>query len=495
MFPPHSNEPNRVSTGVPGLDRVLNGGLPRNRLYLIEGAPGTGKTTLAINFLLEGKNQGQRGLYISLSESKEELESVAASHGWDITGIDLYEMDAAEGRFSPEEQYTLLHPDEVELAETTKHVFELVEKVKPDRVVFDSLSEMRLLARDPLRYRRQILSLKHFFAGRKITILLLDDLTSGPNDLQLQSIAHGVIQLNRLGQEYGVSRRFLNVVKLRGAEFQDGSHDYAIRRGGLEVFPRLVAADFRNKRARQMVSSGVKELDNLLGGGLGRGASTLVLGPAGSGKSNLVTQYVHSILKQGEAVRCYVFEESQERLLSRAHSVGLDLTEFLASGQLRIRQLDPAEISPGEFGSTLQTEVEKNDVSTIVIDSLSGYVNAMPNERFLLIQMHELLSYLNNRGVLTLLTLAQHGLLGQMSSPVDLSYLADTLLLLRYFETKGEVRQAISVIKKREGSHERTIREFKITSEGIRVGHALTKLSRRINGNSTLRRDKRAASK
>lgn len=471
-----------ISTGVAGLDEVLFGGLQPNRLYLIEGAPGTGKTTFSLQFLLAGLERGERCLYVTLSETREELFEVAGSHGWNIEGLDLYEMKEAHSDFRTEDQYSVLPPDEVELTETTQQVFELVEKIQPDRIVFDSASELRLLARDPLRYRRQILAFKHFFAGRKSTVFLLDDLTGPENDRQLQSIAHGVIRLDRLGKEYGISRRFLSIVKLRGANFRDGAHDYSIRRGGIIVYPRLVAAEYRKELDRGYLPSGVPELDALVGGGLDQGTSTLILGPVGSGKSTIATQYVYSAAKQNRKAACYLFEESRDRFLNRAAGIGIDLRSFEEDGRLLLRPIDPAEISPGEFTAHLRHAVEESGVQVVLIDSLTGYLNAMPNERFLIVQMHEILSYLNNRGVLTMLTLPQHGFVGQMTSQVDLSYMTDTIMLLRYFEAAGEVRQALSVIKRREGHHERTIREFTITSEGIRMGQPLREFSGVLTG-------------
>jgi circadian clock protein KaiC len=473
---------NPISTGVGGLDEILFGGLQPNRLYLIEGSPGTGKTTFSLQFLLAGLERHERCLYVTLSETREELFEVAESHGWNIEGLDLYEMKEAHADFRTEDQYSVLPPDEVELTETTQQVFELVEKIQPDRIVFDSASELRLLARDPLRYRRQILAFKHFFAGRKSTVFLLDDLTGPENDRQLQSIAHGVIRLDRLGKEYGVSRRFLSIIKLRGAHFRDGVHDYSIRRGGIVVFPRLVAAEYRNEIDRKILPSGVAQLDALVGGGLDMGASALILGPVGAGKSTIATQYVNNALRLDIKAVCYLFEESRERFLHRAAGIGIDLKPFERDGRLLFRPIDPAEISPGEFTSHLRHAVEEAGVQVVLIDSLTGYLNAMPNERFLIVQMHEILSYLNNRGVLTLLTLPQHGFVGQMTSPVDLSYMTDTIMLLRYFESAGQVKQALSVIKRREGIHERTIREFTITSEGIRMGQPLHEFSGVLTG-------------
>jgi circadian clock protein KaiC len=473
-----------VSTGVPGLDRILCGGLPANHLYLIEGDPGTGKTTLALQFLLEGFRVGERGLYVTLSETKSELLSVAASHGWSLDGIGLFELASLEQRLQAAEQYTVFHPSDVELSETTKRICEEVERIQPARVVFDSLSEVRLLARDPLRYRRQVLALKQFFAGRRCTVLLLDDRTSKETDLQLQSIAHGVIRMERMAVEYGGTRRRLTAAKMRGLQFREGFHDFSIQPGGLVVYPRMVAAENKapqNSKAgaqREEAKSGIAELDALLGGGVHYGTSTLVLGPAGSGKSTLLTQYAVALATRGERVACYLFEETRENFLERSSGLGLDLRAQVENGRVRLEQIDPAEISPGEFSHRVRTAVEgemgNNAARVVVIDSLNGYLNAMPSESFLLIQMHELLTYLNERGVLTLMILAQHGLVGSaMQTPVDVTYLADTVLVLRYFEAFGEVKLAIAVIKKRTGGHERSIREFHISPDGLQIGRPL----------------------
>lgn len=464
----------RASTGIEGLDQILLGGFPRHRLYLVEGAPGTGKTTLALQFLLKGRELGERSLYVTLSETNEELAGVAESHGWSLDGIDLYELKAAATRLKTEEEYTVFHPEDAELTDTIQDVYQQVENIKPSRVVFDSTSEMRLLARDPLRYRRQILALKQFLAGRKCTVLLLDDMTATDHDLQLQSISHGVLTLERLGQEYGRFRRQLSVVKLRGAAFQEGCHDYTILKGGLSVFPRLIAAEYRRDHDRSGIRSGIPELDGLLGGVLHRGTSTLIIGPAGSGKSTLASAYLRAAADSGEHAVAYVFDEGPATLLDRMKALGMDLKEHVAAGKIRIQQIDPAELSPGQFSHELRKDVEQEGAGVVVIDSLNGYLNAMPNERFLLVHMHEILSYLAEKGTVTVLTMAQHGLVGSaMQSPVDVSYLADALIMLRFFEFDGGVRRAISTIKNRKGAHENTIREFRLTAEGIRIGEPL----------------------
>ena len=472
-----------VKTGIPGLDEVLPGGLPANRLYLVEGMPGTGKTTLALQFLLEGRRSGERGLYVTLSETKEELLQVAESHGWSLDGIDLYELGASQARLEPEQEYTVFHPEEVELTETAQHVHAEVERIKPMRVVFDSLSEMRLLSREPLRYRRQILSLKQFFAGRNCTVLLLDDTVGRNSDLQLQSISHGVLSLERLGQEYGNSRRRLNVVKLRGAKFRDGYHDYLIETGGIRVFPRLVAADARRDRVGSVFSSGIPELDALLGGGLSTGTSTLITGPAGSGKSCLAGAYLRAAAQQGHYATAYIFEETRQTFLDRMAGINMDVAGYIDAGLAAVRQVDPAELSPGEMSSRLRSEVEEKNAKVVILDSLNGYVNALPNERFLLAQLHETLSYLAEYDVVTILLAAQKGTIGPMGTDSDASYLADTLILLRFFENHGALKKAISVVKHRKSSHEDTIREMQITPKGIRIGQVLDEFRGVLSGN------------
>jgi circadian clock protein KaiC len=465
-----------MATGVEGLDSILAGGLPTDRIYLIEGEPGTGKTTLALQFLMEGERRGEAGLYITLSETKEELRAVAASHGWSLDGFHIYEMVPLEDSLKPEEQYTIFHPSEVELSETTSAVLEEVERIRPRRVVFDSLSEMRLLAREPLRFRRQILALKQYFAGRRSTVLLLDDKVADGKELQVESIAHGVISLEHLAVEYGAERRRLRVIKLRGSRFRGGYHDFNIETGGVRVFPRLVAAEHRQVAAQESVRSGVAELDALLGGGLDRGTSTLVIGPAGSGKSSLASQFAVAAAERGERAAVFIFDELRETFVMRAEGMGIGVRKFVDTGLLTLQQVDPAELSPGEFAHAVWRVAEGDGgAGVVVIDSLNGYLNAMPEERFLTLHMHELLTYLNQQGVVTLLIMAQHGFLGSaMQTPVDVSYLADTVLMLRYFEAGGAVRRALSVVKKRTGTHENTIREMEVTSEGIRVGRVLT---------------------
>jgi circadian clock protein KaiC len=478
------------STGTTGLDQILGGGFTPNRLYLIEGDPGAGKTTLALCYLLEGAKQGETGLYVTLSETREEIESVAQSHGWSVDAIRIVELIASEENLTPDSQYTMYHPSETELGETTKKVLEEVERVKPRRVVFDSLSELRLLAQSPLRYRRQILALKQFFAGRKCTVLLLDDRTADESDLQVHSIAHGVLTLEQLSPEYGAERRRLRVVKLRGKAYKGGFHDFTIVRGGLDVFPRLVAADHQHAFKRDKVPSGVKPLDDLLGGGLDRGTSTLIMGPAGSGKSTVAVQYVVAAAARGDHAAIFAFDESRETLLARSAALGMDLRTHIDSGLVTVQQVDPAEMSPGEFVHAVRDQVEQSQCRIVVIDSLNGYMNAMPEERFLTIQLHELLTYLGHKGVTTILVVAQHGLMGStMQSPVDVSYLADSVILTRYFEFRGRVKKAVSVVKKRSGAHEETIRELRVGKGGITVGTPLENLHGVLTGVPSFARD------
>ncbi|MCY1213797.1 Circadian clock protein kinase hypothetical protein [compost metagenome] len=463
-----------IKVGVPGLDDVLGGGLTANRLYLIEGTPGAGKTTIALQFLLEGARRGEPVLYVTLSETAEELQGVARSHGWDLSGIDVREMLPSEAALEPDEQYTMFHPSEVELSETTLRILSDVDVIKPTRVVFDSLSELRLLAGSSLRYRRQILALKQFFSGRQCTVMLLDDMTAMKHDLQVQSIAHAVVRLEQNHSDYGTARRRLLVSKYRGQRFRGGYHDYRIERGGLRVFPRLVASEHAAALNQPRIPSGLEALDILLGGGIERGTSTLFVGAPGTGKSTVAVQFALAAAQRGECAALFIFDEGIQTLRTRCESMGMPLSQYIDSGHVLVRQVDPAELSPGEFVHLIRLAVTESKAAVVVIDSLNGYLNAMPDERFLIAQLHELLSYLGQAGVATLLVGAQHGLIGmQMQTPVDASYLADAVVLLRYFELDGEVRQAISVLKKRGGAHERTIRDFSMTATGLRVGEPL----------------------
>ena len=462
----------RIRTGIGGLDDILGGGLTKHRVYLVEGTPGTGKTTLSLQFLLEGVRGGETCLYVTLSETADELSAVAATHGWSLEKLCLFEL-VNQGELDPDREQTILHPSEVELGETTREVMKRVEELRPSRVVFDSLSEMRLLAENPLRYRRQILALKQFFASRDCTVLMLDDRTSDPNDLQLHSIAHGVISLEQAPRDFGAERRRLRVVKMRGIKFRGGYHDFILDRGGLSVFPRLVAAEHATEFSSDVASSGNDRLDQFLGGGLMAGTNTLLIGPSGVGKTTTAVFCMRAALDRGEKATYFLFDEGIKTLFVRSKALGMDLTPYIERGVLDIQQIDPAELSPGEFTSRARVAVEESGSSFVCIDSLNAYLQAMPGEQFLLLQMHELLNYLNQSGVTTLLILGQHGLIGDVRSDIDLSYLSDAILLFRFFEANAEVRTAISVVKSRTSSHERSIRELKLSARGLEVGEAL----------------------
>lgn len=476
--PDHSSTPAaraetpRARLGIPGLDQVLGGGLPRDHLYLIDGDPGTGKTTLALQFLLDGRVEGERGLYITLSETADELRGTAASHGWSLEGIEIFELASTEQ--TDGEAYTLFHPAEIELNRTVETVLAVVDRIAPARVVFDSLSEMRLIARDPLRFRRQILALKQFFVGRGSTVLLLDDRSAPEGDRHLHSIAHGVVSLEHLATEYGSERRRLQVAKLRGLQFRGGYHDFRIRTGGLDVFPRILTETRRRQSLGQELRSGSGELDRLVGGGLPGGTSTLISGAAGTGKSVLSTQYALAAVASGARARYYLFDERMPTFEHRAAQLEMNVADPIADGRLTLRQIEPTAISPGEFADEIRSAVEEDDIGLVVIDSINGYMQAMPSERLLAVQVHELLSYMADRGVSTIMTLVQHGAFGgPVGDAADVSYLADTVILLRYFEHAGAVRQAISVVKKRAGFHERAIRECRVDRGGFRVGEPL----------------------
>ncbi len=472
----------RLSTGIPGLDDILCGGFDAERLYLIEGEPGTGKTTIALQFLLEGTARGEKGLYVTLSESERELRLVAKRHGWPLDDISVFELVPPEASLDPERELTLFHPAELELSETSQLIFDRVNEIQPLRVVFDSLSEMRLLAQNSLRYRRQILALKHFFAGRRCTVLLLDDFSSQEGDFHLHSIAHGVITLQQLALDYGAERR---VKKMRGIKFRGGYHDFIIQTGGVKVFPRLVAAEHHKAFVGEATGSGSSELDALVGEGLERGTSALLVGAAGVGKSSIAVTYAVNAARRGERAAIFAFDEGLGTLMARAAGLGVPLQNYIDQGLISVQQIDPAEMSPGEFAQLVRDAVTQRNVQMLLIDSLNGYLNAMPDERFLVLQMHELLSYLNQVGVVTIMVLAQHGLLGHMKTPADLSYLSDSIIMLRYFEAEGRVRRAISVLKKRSGKHEDAIREFQLTSEGLKVGPPLTQFSGIFTGTPT----------
>jgi len=465
-----------VPSGSPALDRILGGGYASNRIHLLEGAPGAGKTTLGLQFLLEGARKRERCLYITLSESKDELLHVASTHGWSLDGIDIFELVPPELSLDPEREQSIVYASDLELGETVRMVMEEVERLAPARIVFDSLSEIRLLAQGSLRYRRQVLALKHYFAQRNCTAIFLDDLTDnyGVEDLSLHSLAHGVVRLEQNAMHYGAERRRLRVFKMRGRRFIGGFHDFEIRTGGVEIFPRLVAgAHPERAREQRQAPSGIEQLDALVGGGLDFGTSTLVIGPSGAGKSTLVQQYVYAGLQRGESAVFISFDETEGVFNRRAAGLDMDIAEFEQRGLFHFRQVDPAELSPGELNAIIREHVEERGVRIVVIDSLAGYQHAMPEEQFMMLQMHELVTYLNQQGVLSFLILAQSGTVGAMHSPVDVTYLSDTVLLLRFFEAQGEIRRALSVLKKRTGTHESTIRELRIAKGGVAVGPKL----------------------
>ena len=469
-----------IATGSEALDDILAGGYARSRVHLIEGRPGSGKTTLALQFLMAARERGESTLYVTLSEGRDELIGAAATHGWSLDGIEIYELVPPELSLDPTREQSVVYSSDLELGETVRLVMDCVEKVKPDCVVFDSLSDIRLLAGNPLRYRRQVLALKHYFTGKDITVIFVDDLTEEMDDANLHSLVHGVTRLEQITSAYGAERRRLRVFKMRGRAFRGGYHDYIIRKGGLQIFPRLVAAEHNDGfKEQDPVRSGVAALDKLLAGGLDRGTSTLIMGPAGCGKSTLALQYVCAALDRGERALFISFDETRRNFYKRANGLFIDLES--RKGSFEFMQVDPAELSPGELSGLIRERVA-GGVGVVVLDSLSGYQNAMPEEQFLLLQMHELLTYLNQQGVLTILVLAQHGLVGTMHSPVDLTYLSDTVLLLRYFEAAGELKRAISVVKKRTGNHEPSIREYRIDKHGLRVGEPLSHFSGILTG-------------
>lgn len=478
-----SNAAKRCNTGVPGLDEILGGGFISERMYLIDGNPGAGKTTFAMQFLRQGANDGGPCVYVTLSETALELRSSAASHGWTMDGIEIVELIVDESALEEDGQLTMLHASDVELNETTQKLIDAIERYKPSRVVIDSLSEMRLLAQSSLRYRRQVLALKQLFLGRSCTVIMLDDRTASGPDLQLHSIAHGVISLEAQSPTYGRMRRRLEVRKFRGSDFASGYHDFAIKRDGLVIFPRLVASEHRLVYSGSRIGSEVAALDELMGGGIDRGTSTLLVGPPGCGKSTLAVQYAAAAAHRGEHAAVFMFDESREALLLRCAGIGTAIPEGIGPGKIRLRQIDPVEISPGEFVSQVRAAVEEGEARVLVIDSLNGYLNSMPHDDYLNAQLHELLSYLNNCGVATFLIVAQSGLMGTgMSAPVEASYLADTVVVLRYFEHAGNVKKAISVLKKRSGAHEESIREIWFDFNGIHLSEPLMKLRGILTG-------------
>jgi circadian clock protein KaiC len=474
-------------TGVAGLDDILAGGLQRGRVFLVEGSPGTGKTTISMQFLLQGAEAGERVLYITLSETAEELYASASSHGWTFPpSFTVFELVPPENLLDEDHQQSLLYSSDLELGETTRRIFEIFEQVKPTRVVLDSLSEIRLLAESSLRYRRQILALKHYFAKHDTTVLMLDDLTAEMADRTVHSVAHAVIRLEELSPNYGAERRRLRVLKYRGRRYRGGFHDLVIATGGIRVFPRLVSSEHRAPFSRDSIPIDNSALNGLIGGGFERGASTLILGPAGTGKSLLTLSFIKAAIDRGECAAMFVFDEELGLMFARARGVGIDLQAMVDSHKLVIEQIDAAELSPGEFSERVRICVERYQARTVVIDSLNGYQAAMPEEQALILHMHELLQYLNRQGVMTFLTVAQHGLVGDMKSPVDVTYLADTVILLRYFEAAGRVRRAVSVVKKRMGQHEDTIREFTIGQNGVTLGEPLIGFQGVLRGVPTL---------
>ncbi len=490
--PPNSVLPQtspRLDTGITGLNEILLGGLPPAQMYLLEGDPGTGKTTIAMQFILAGIALGEKALYITLSEPRSELEGSARSHGWDPTNLPIAEFVPEEASLSPDQQYTVFHPSEVELASTIQKLTEIIDRERPDRLVIDSLSELRLLADNVMRYRRQLLALKQFFVGRDTTVLLLDDRTTDGNDLQLQSIAHGVLHLEKIQRSYGVTRRHIEIVKLRGSAYREGFHDYTIKQGGVMIYPRLIAAEHDKPFLKEPVLSGIPELDAMFGGGIKRGSSTLIIGPTGVGKSTIAFQFAVAAARRDDRAIIYAFDEVRRTSIERAEALGMNVQCELERGTLSIQQVDPAELSPGEFTAQIRRDVEERDTRVVVIDSLNGFLNAMPGERDLVLHLHELISFLNQKGVLTIMVLTQHGFLGSMQADLDVSYLSDTVVLLRYFEMKGEIRRLISVLKQRAGHHERALRELRFTANGISIGDPLSSFRGVLTGVPDLAKD------
>ncbi|MDO9713628.1 ATPase domain-containing protein [Paracraurococcus lichenis] len=469
-----------LCTGIPEFDVTLRGGLPRHRLHLVEGMPGAGKTTFALRFLLEGATNGERCLYVTLSETAEELAASAASHGWSLEGIDVFELVPAEAEI--ENQQTVLYPAEAEFGQTMQMITGHIEATRPERVVIDSLAELRLLAQDSLPYRRQLLALKRFLQGRRITTMVLDDLTGGRGEADLHSLVHGVISLEQIERNYGASRRRLRIAKMRGSDYQSGWHDFALTTGEVLVFPSLIAEEHKEQPNHDAISSGVAGLDKVLGGGLDRGTTTMLVGPSGAGKSSIALHYAMAAVGRGEHAAYFSFDETFETLSRRAAALGLPVVEAVEAGELDWRRANPSRLSPGEFVWQVRREVEDRQAAVVVIDSLNSYLGTMPEEQSLVLQMHELLTYLNNKGVVTILILAQQGVVGDVQNPVDLSFLSDAVVLLRFFEAAGEVRKAISVVKKRTGVHELSIREYRLFPRGMEVGPPLMDLRGVLTG-------------
>lgn len=477
----------RISTGVDGLDAILGGGLTPERLYLLEGTPGTGKTTFALKFLMAGVAEGCPGLYVTLSETASELRAVADSHGWSLDGIEVHELGIDLSLTADQEQ-SILHPSEIELGETIQEVIAQVERLNPARMVFDSLSELRLLAQEPLRYRRQILALKQFFSRRACTVLLLDDKTAEPGDLQLHSIAHGVISLEQAVQPFGPERRRVRVVKMRGTRVQSGLHDFVLDTGHVEVFPRLTASGSLPALDARPMTTGSPQLDSMLGGGLVPGSNTLLLGPAGVGKTTASVYCMVAALRRGERAAYFLFDEGVPSLLARSQALGVGLQSYVDDGRLVLNPVDPAELSPGEFASRVMQAVRRDGARFIAIDSLNAYMQAMPGQKYLLLHMHELLSRLGEYGVTTMLVVSQHGLIGEARSEVELSYLSDVIVLFRYFEAKGQIHTAITAVKSRVGENQRSIREFRLTAaRGMEIGAELADFEGVLSGLPTYR--------
>ncbi|PWC90822.1 circadian clock protein KaiC [Azospirillum sp. TSH100] len=461
----------KVQTGIPEFDLILRGGLPRGRIHLLEGAPGTGKTTIALQLLIQARSDGRKGLYITLSENAAELETTAASHGWSLDGFPVFDIVPIEAQL--DRQQSVLYPSEVELGETIRLIIDRIERENPEILVIDTVSELRLLAQDQLSYRRQILALKQFLQGRRCTTLILDDLTHQDGTTDLHSLAHSVIVLEQIERTYGAARRRLRIAKMRGADYQSGWHDFAITRSNVLVFPSLIAEEHRSDFEPATMESGLPALDELMGGGLTHGTTTMLVGPSGVGKSSIALQYVTAAFKRGEHAAYFSFDENFKTLELRSIALGIDIKDAVEQNRVGWQRANPSRLSPGQFVWQVRREVEDRGARIVVIDSLNSYLSTMPEEKALTLQMHELLTYLNNKGVVTILVLAQQGIIGDVQNPVDLSFMSDTVVLLRFFEAGGEVRKAISVVKKRTGIHELSIREFRLFPDGMQVGPRL----------------------
>lgn len=457
----------RTPVGIPGLDSVLQGGLPSSRLYLVLGEPGTGKTTLALQFLMAGAKAGERVLFVTLSESADELRTTAESHGWDLDGVDIFELSAADQLVDIDLQQTIFPPSEVELTETTNALMATLERLRPRRIVFDTLSDLRMMAGAALTYRRQLLYLKQRLIEYETTVLLLEDNLEEGADIQ--SVVHGVVLLENPAPEFGGERRRLRIIKMRGTPYLGGNHDFRIHTGGIDVYPRLVAAASRAGAPSGLMPTGIAGLDEMLEGGLDSGTAALIMGPAGSGKSTIAMQTAASAAARGIRSAMYIFDERPPTLLARSRALGLPFQQHVDAGMITVQQVDPAELSPGEFYSLVQHAVEERGVKVVIIDSLSGFLNAMPSERYLILQLHELMTYLGQRGVNAFLVLGQSHTRDGYQSPMDISYLADTVLQTTYYEEDGETHTAISIFKRRTGPHDRFVRELQFGPAGLSV--------------------------